>query len=107
MLAELLSKENRKGEAIEQLQSLYEKLQAEGRAAEARATVDRMRAIDPNVDAARGGRNQRRPLRRATSSSWTCPSGPAGNGASPAVGAGTGADAGSSPERPVDHVLPA
>jgi tetratricopeptide (TPR) repeat protein len=49
ILAELLSKENRKGEAIEQLQSLYEKLQAEGRAAEARATVDRMRAIDPSV----------------------------------------------------------
>jgi hypothetical protein len=49
VLAELLSKENRKGEAIEQLQSLYEKLHAEGRAAEARATVDRMRAIDPSV----------------------------------------------------------
>jgi tetratricopeptide (TPR) repeat protein len=49
VLAELLSKENRKGEALEQLQALYEKLQSEGRSAEARATVDRMRAIDPNV----------------------------------------------------------
>ncbi len=49
VLAELLSKENRKGEALEQLQSLYEKLQSEGRAAEARATIDRMRAIDPSV----------------------------------------------------------
>jgi len=49
VLAELLSKENRKGEALEQLQSLYQKLQSEGRAAEARATVDRMRSIDPSV----------------------------------------------------------
>jgi tetratricopeptide (TPR) repeat protein len=57
VLAELLSKENRKGEAIEQLQSLYEKLQAEGRSAEARATVDRMRAIDPNVTPREGKRN--------------------------------------------------
>lgn len=54
ILAELLSKENRKGEALEQLQSLYEKLQSEGRAAEARATVDRMRAIDPSVTPAEG-----------------------------------------------------
>jgi len=49
ILAELLSKENRKGEALEQLQALYEKLEAEGRRAEARATVDRMKAIDPNL----------------------------------------------------------
>jgi tetratricopeptide (TPR) repeat protein len=54
ILAELLSKENRKGEALEQLQSLYEKLQSEGRAAEARATVDRMRAIDPSVTPMQG-----------------------------------------------------
>jgi tetratricopeptide (TPR) repeat protein len=50
ILAELLSKENRKGEAIEQLQALYEKLESEGRQAEARATVDRMKAIDPTVE---------------------------------------------------------
>jgi tetratricopeptide (TPR) repeat protein len=49
VLAELLSKENRKGEALEQLQTLYDKLNAEGRQAEARATIDRMRAIDPTV----------------------------------------------------------
>ena len=58
VLAELLSKENRKGEAIEQLQSLYEKLQSEGRAAEARATVDRMRAIDPSVTPREGTQTQ-------------------------------------------------
>lgn len=58
VLAELLSKENRKGEAIEQLQSLYEKLQSEGRAAEARATVDRMRAIDPSVTPRAGTETQ-------------------------------------------------
>lgn len=50
ILAELLSKENRKGEALEQLQALYDKLEAEGRRAEARATVDRMKAIDPMVE---------------------------------------------------------
>ncbi len=55
ILAELLSKENRKGEALEQLQSLYQKLQAEGRRAEARATIDRMRAIDPSVTPQSGG----------------------------------------------------
>jgi len=58
VLAELLSKENRKGEAIEQLQSLYDKLQSEGRAAEARATIDRMRAIDPTVTPREGGEQQ-------------------------------------------------
>ena len=58
VLAELLSKENRKGEALEQLQSLYEKLQSEGRAAEARATIDRMRAIDPTVTPREGTTTQ-------------------------------------------------
>jgi len=49
MLAEWLNKENRKSEAIEQLETLYNKLEAEGRAAEARATIDRIKAIDPDV----------------------------------------------------------
>jgi tetratricopeptide (TPR) repeat protein len=49
MLADQLAKTDRKSEAIEQLQTLYDKLQAEGRAREARATADRMRAIDPEV----------------------------------------------------------
>ncbi len=49
MLAEMLSKENRKDEALDQLQTLYEKLEEEGRGAEARATLDRMKAIDPAV----------------------------------------------------------
>lgn len=61
ILAELLSKENRKGEALEQLQSLYEKLQSEGRAAEARATVDRMRAIDPSATPRAGSAAQATP----------------------------------------------
>jgi tetratricopeptide (TPR) repeat protein len=55
MLAEQLSKKDRKGEAIEQLQHLYEKFVAEGRGAEARATVDRMKAIDPDVEPKEGG----------------------------------------------------
>src|SRR5579862_8104904 len=50
MLAEKLSKKDRKHEAIEQLQHLYEKFVAEGRGAEARATVDRMKAIDPEAE---------------------------------------------------------
>ncbi|MFL5559968.1 MAG: tetratricopeptide repeat protein [Gemmatimonadaceae bacterium] len=47
MLAEQLAKKQRNGEALEQLQVLYEKFEQEGRAAEARATLDRMKAIDP------------------------------------------------------------
>jgi tetratricopeptide (TPR) repeat protein len=50
MLAEQLSKKDRKREAIEQLQHLYEKFVAEGRGAEARATIDRMKAIDPDAE---------------------------------------------------------
>ena len=51
ILAEQLSKDNRKSEALEQLHALYEKLESEGREAEARATLDRMKAIDPSVPA--------------------------------------------------------
>ncbi|MBX6330402.1 MAG: tetratricopeptide repeat protein [Gemmatimonadaceae bacterium] len=50
MLADQLVRKNRKAEAIEQLQLLYEKFQAEGRTREARATVDRMKAIDPELE---------------------------------------------------------
>src|SRR5215207_4403675 len=49
LLAEQLSKENRQGEGLEQLQKLHDKLDSEGRMAEARATVDRMKAIDPEA----------------------------------------------------------
>jgi tetratricopeptide (TPR) repeat protein len=49
MLAEQLAKKQRNGEALEQLQVLYEKFEPEGRAAEARATLDRMKAIDPSA----------------------------------------------------------
>src|SRR5690606_20127886 len=48
-LADLLSREKRKGEALEQLAALYEKYEGEGRAVEARATIERMRAIDPEA----------------------------------------------------------
>jgi tetratricopeptide (TPR) repeat protein len=50
MLADQLTKAARKPEAIEQLQTLYERYDAEGRAADAAATADRMRAIDPTVE---------------------------------------------------------
>ena len=49
MLAEQLSKENRQDEALEQLQKLHDKLDSEGRMAEVRATVDRMKSIDPEA----------------------------------------------------------
>src|SRR5687768_11982243 len=49
MLAEQLTKEKRPNEALEQLHTLYSKLEIEGRGAEARATLDRMKAIDPDV----------------------------------------------------------
>src|SRR5512140_200052 len=47
MLADQLIKAERKEEAIDQLSSLYERLQAAGQTAEAEATMERMRAIDP------------------------------------------------------------
>ena len=50
MLAEQLAKKGRKGEAMEQLQALYDRFETEGRSTEARATVDRMKAIDPEAE---------------------------------------------------------
>ena len=55
MLAEWLTKENRPSEAVEQLQTLYSKLEAEGRSAEARATIDRIQAIDPSATPRQSG----------------------------------------------------
>ncbi|HEX2779860.1 MAG TPA: tetratricopeptide repeat protein [Gemmatimonadaceae bacterium] len=55
MLAEQLAKKQRNGEALEQLQVLYEKFEQEGRQAEARATLDRMKAIDPAAEPKKGG----------------------------------------------------
>ncbi len=49
MLADWMQKENRKSEAVEQLETLYLKLEQEGRDVEARATIDRMKAIDPSA----------------------------------------------------------
>src|SRR5215203_2855892 len=49
LLAEQLTKENRQEEALEQLQKLHDRLDSEGRTIEARATVDRMKSIDPEV----------------------------------------------------------
>jgi tetratricopeptide (TPR) repeat protein len=47
MLAEQLARVDRKPEALDQLQLLYDTLDAEGRTAEAAAAVERMKAIDP------------------------------------------------------------
>lgn len=49
-LAEQLTRAGRKEEAIEQLQTLHERLDGDGRASDAGAVVDRMRAIDPAVE---------------------------------------------------------
>ncbi len=61
MLAEQLSKKDRKKEALEQLQLLYEKFEAEGRGEDMRATVSRMRSIDPAAEPKTGSgiRNQK------------------------------------------------
>ncbi|HET7620902.1 MAG TPA: tetratricopeptide repeat protein [Gemmatimonadaceae bacterium] len=48
MLAEQLVRAERKEEAVEQLQLHYERLAAEGRTQEAKATLDRMIALDPS-----------------------------------------------------------
>ena len=50
MLAEQLAKQGRGAEAIEQLQLLYVRYSHEGRTAEARATIERMKAIDPGAE---------------------------------------------------------
>ncbi len=50
MLADQLSKKGRGTEAIEQLQLLYVRYSHEGRTAEARATIERMKAIDPTSE---------------------------------------------------------
>lgn len=47
MLAEQLARADRKPEALEQLQLLYDTLDAEGRTTEATAAVERMKALDP------------------------------------------------------------
>nr|MBA3673059.1 tetratricopeptide repeat protein [Gemmatimonadaceae bacterium] len=60
MLADQLSKKNRGPEAIEQLQLLYERYSHEGRSIEARATIDRMKAIDPNAEPNQVGSAPRR-----------------------------------------------
>ena len=58
MLAEHLARDNRREEAIEQLQTLHAKLESENRQAEARATLDRMKAIDPEVEPRPSGNYQ-------------------------------------------------
>src|SRR3954469_18859430 len=50
MLADQLARAGKKGEAIEQLQILHESLDAEGRTAEAEATVQRIHPPDPPVE---------------------------------------------------------
>jgi tetratricopeptide (TPR) repeat protein len=47
MLAEQLARADRKQEALEQLQLLYDTLEAEGRTTEAAAAVARMKGLDP------------------------------------------------------------
>jgi tetratricopeptide (TPR) repeat protein len=59
LLADQLSKQERGQEAIEQLQTLYERYSAQGRELEARATVDRMKAIDPSVQPRASGTSSR------------------------------------------------
>jgi len=59
MLAEQLTKADRKPEALEQLQMLHARYVGAGRAAEAQATLDRMKAIDPAAEAKIGTSNVR------------------------------------------------
>ncbi|MFN2638016.1 MAG: tetratricopeptide repeat protein [Gemmatimonadaceae bacterium] len=50
MLADQLARAGKKDEAVEQLQILHESLDAEGRTAEAEATVQRIHSLDPAVE---------------------------------------------------------
>ncbi len=54
MLAEQLTKAERKTEALDQLQMLYARYDGAGRTAEAQATLERMKAIDPNAEGKAG-----------------------------------------------------
>lgn len=58
MLADQLLKAERKDEALEQLASLYERLVIAGQTAEAEATMERMRAIDPAVKPKKGRKSR-------------------------------------------------
>ncbi len=60
VLADQLAKANRKDEAIEQLQVLHERYDSAGRVADAAATADRMRAIDPSVEPRSAARQVRK-----------------------------------------------
>src|SRR5690349_7558348 len=59
-LADQLTKADRKSEAVEQLQTLYEKYESEGRSSEASATAQRMRSIDPSVEPKSSGGGRRK-----------------------------------------------
>jgi len=48
MLADQLARADRKPEALEQLEVLYDTLESEGRTSEAAATIERMKTLDPN-----------------------------------------------------------
>ena len=54
MLADQLQKAGKSKEAVEQLQLLYQRYLAEGRKAEADATAERVRSIDPNAEVRAG-----------------------------------------------------
>ncbi|HEV7389206.1 MAG TPA: tetratricopeptide repeat protein [Gemmatimonadaceae bacterium] len=60
MLADQLAKAGKTAEAIEQLQILHESLDSEGRTAEAEATVQRIRSLDPSVEP----RHSKTPVKR-------------------------------------------
>ena len=59
MLADQLTKANRRSEAVEQLQTLHERYESEGRVTEATATVARMRSIDPSVEPRSGSQRRK------------------------------------------------
>jgi tetratricopeptide (TPR) repeat protein len=50
LLADQLQKAGKSGEAVEQLQLLYQRYASEGRKSEAAATVERIRSIDPAAE---------------------------------------------------------
>ena len=50
MLAEQLARADRKPEALEQLELLHDMLHADGRTAEAHATLERMKSLDPTFN---------------------------------------------------------
>jgi tetratricopeptide (TPR) repeat protein len=64
MLADQLTKAGKNEQALAQLQVLHNRYESEGRASEAQATAERMKAIDPDFEIKSAGESQSTPAKK-------------------------------------------